>query len=142
MAILDVSKTCVYDFHYNFMLKNYSLDRCKLLYTDTDSLINELKSDNVYKELTKNISSNLILAITNQIIGLMKDECFIGLPITHFIGLRSKITQHCMKSILHDIYSIKQTKIALNPFDDKRCRLKDSTNTLPWGHFSILQHAR
>ncbi|KAJ8935994.1 hypothetical protein NQ318_001666 [Aromia moschata] len=53
MSILDISKTCVYDFHYNFMLKNFSLDRCKLLYTDTDSLIYELKSDNVYEELIK-----------------------------------------------------------------------------------------
>ena len=36
----------MYDFHYNFMKKNFS---GKLLLTDTDSL----KSENVYKEFYK-----------------------------------------------------------------------------------------
>ena len=37
----------MYDFHYNFIKKNFS---AKLLFTDTDSLTYEIKSEKVYKE--------------------------------------------------------------------------------------------
>ena len=44
---LDLSKWLVYDFHCNFIKENFS---AKLLFTDTDSLAYEIKSENVYKE--------------------------------------------------------------------------------------------
>ena len=34
----------MYDFHYNFIKKNFDAE---LLFTDTDSLIDETKSENV-----------------------------------------------------------------------------------------------
>ena len=46
-TVLDLSKWKMYDFHYNFIKKN--LD-AKLLFTDTDSLTYEIKSENVYEE--------------------------------------------------------------------------------------------
>ena len=39
----------MYNFHYNIMKEHFG-DRVKLLYTDTDSLIYEIQSENVYKE--------------------------------------------------------------------------------------------
>ena len=40
----------MYDFHYNFIKKNFDAE---LLFTDTDSLTYEIKSENVYEEFLK-----------------------------------------------------------------------------------------
>ena len=40
----------MYDFHYSFIKKNFN---AKLLFTDTDSLTYEIKSENVYGEFFK-----------------------------------------------------------------------------------------
>ena len=37
----------MYDFHYNFIKKNFDAE---LLFTDTDSLTYEIKSEDVYEE--------------------------------------------------------------------------------------------
>jgi len=37
MCILDISKTCLYEFHHDYMLPMYH-EKCKVMYTDTDSL--------------------------------------------------------------------------------------------------------
>jgi hypothetical protein len=47
-------------------------------------------------------------------------------------------TQRLIRSYLHEIYSIKQIKLALSPFDDKRILREGSTDTLPYGHYSTL----
>ena len=38
MCILDISKVCLYEFHHEYMSPMYR-DKCKIMYTDTDSLI-------------------------------------------------------------------------------------------------------
>ena len=70
MAILDLSKLLMYDFHYNYMLKKYNI---KLMFTDTDSLCYEIKTDDVYKDLFQD-KKYLIIVITPRIMGsfLMK----------------------------------------------------------------------
>jgi len=45
--------------------------------------------------------------------------------------------QSCIKSKLHEVYTVSETKIALNPYDDKRYIMPNSTETLPWGHWRI-----
>ena len=49
-TVLKFSKWLMYDFHYNFINKNFSAE---LLFTDTDSLTYEIKSENVYEEFFK-----------------------------------------------------------------------------------------
>ena len=49
-TVLELSKWMMYDFHYNFIKKNFNAE---LLFNDTDSLTYEIKSKNVYEEFFK-----------------------------------------------------------------------------------------
>ena len=49
-TVLDLSKWKMCDFHYSLIKINFNAD---LLFTDTDSLIYKIKSENVYKEFLK-----------------------------------------------------------------------------------------
>ena len=92
-TVLDLSKWKMYDFHYNFIKKNFDAE---LLFTDTDSLIYEIKSKNVYEEFFKwkdlfNFSnyskdSKFFNETSKKVIGKMKDE-FGGVIVNKFIGL-------------------------------------------------------
>ena len=49
MAILDLSKTLMYNMHYNYIKKRYG-NNAQLLFTDTDSLTYDIKTQDVCKE--------------------------------------------------------------------------------------------
>ena len=92
-----MSKWRIYNFHCNFIKKNFNAE---LLFTDTDSLIYEIKSEKVYKEFFKwkdlfdfsNYSkdSNFFNETNKKVIGKMKDEVG-GVIVTEFVGLKSKM---------------------------------------------------
>ena len=54
MSILNISKTLMYDFHYNYMKVKYG-DNCKLLMTGTDSLMHEAKTKDFYKDIREDV---------------------------------------------------------------------------------------
>ena len=99
MCILDLSKTLMYGFHYNYIKKKYN-NRAKLLFTNTDSLTYEIEAEDVYKDFwnDKDIfnnsdypeSSPYYCNVNKKIIGKFKDEA-CSIPITEFIGLKSKM---------------------------------------------------
>ena len=99
MCILDLSKTLMYDFHYNYIGDKYG-DKAKLLFTDTDSLMYEIQTDDVYKDLfidkekfdnSDYPKDSPFHYMTNKkVIGKFKDEA-AGIPITEFVGLKSKM---------------------------------------------------
>ena len=99
MCILDLSKTLMYDFHYNYIKQKYG-DKAKLLFTDTDSLTYEIETEDVYKDFWNDKdkfdnsdypeSSQYFSKANKKVIGKFKDEA-AGMPIKEFIGLRSKM---------------------------------------------------
>ena len=52
VSILDFSKTLMYDFYYNRLKREYR-ERVNLLYTDTDSLLLAIYTNDVYKDIKK-----------------------------------------------------------------------------------------
>ena len=99
MCILDLCKTLMYDFHYNYIKKKYG-DRAELLFTDTDSLTYEIEAEDVYndfwndKDMFDNSdypdNSPYHCNANKKVIGKFKDEA-CGVPIVEFIGLQSKM---------------------------------------------------
>ena len=98
-CILDMSKTLIYDFHYNYIKHKYD-NKAKLLFTDTDSLTYEIETNDAYADFWKNKDkfdnsdynkeSPFYNADNKKVIGKFKDES-AGIPITEFVGLRSKM---------------------------------------------------
>lgn len=188
-SILDLSKTVMYDFFFNYIKKTFG-DAASLKYTDTDSMVLQFYVEDIYEYILKDIDkfdtsgfspdNPYNIPLTNRcVLGLMKDE-MNGRVMTHFIGLRAKmyaylmyciereckrlkgIKQSALRDITfkdyfnclfhkekkcveqnlitnkkHNVYTIKQRKLALSYDDDKRVILRDLITTVPWGFNSL-----
>jgi hypothetical protein len=107
MSILDISKTLMYDFHYNYIKPKYE-DDAKLLFTDTDSLCYEIITEDFFKDISgdvherfdtsnlgKSRPSGISTGVNKKVIGMMKLETGVK-QIEEFVGLRSKLYAYKM----------------------------------------------
>ncbi|KAE9543739.1 hypothetical protein AGLY_002135 [Aphis glycines] len=142
-AILDVSKTFMYDFHYNVMKNKYN-NKIRLLYSDTDSLIYNIRTFNFFND----IRYDLFPENHKNQPGYFKDEMG-GKVLKEFVSLRPKlyayktenndevkkakgvkkyvINQHIsikdmdfIQSNKHVVHSKAMNKLVLSGNDDKR----------------------
>ena len=184
-AILELSKIIMYRYHYQ--MKEIYGDRLKLCFTDTDSLLYEVETDDIYKDMQENldwydtsdypVDHPLHSNVNKKVLGKMKDE-MAGEPIEEFVGLRSKMysiksggvekktakgirkntirrslrhqmykdvlfeekvteaTMRAIRSVNHQLYSVKIKKLALSPFDDKRFVCDNKVDTRAHGHYA------
>ena len=107
MCILDLSKTIMFDFHYNYIKSKYG-DKAQLLFSDTDSLMCEIETEDFYKDISgdvkdrfdtsdypENHPSGIPTGINKKVLGMMKDEA-AGKIIKEFVGLRAKLYSFIM----------------------------------------------
>ena len=101
-AILDLSKTLMYNFHYRYIKNKYN-NKAELLFTDTDSLMYQIQTKDFYHDISSDVHlkfdtsdypsshpSGIPTGLNKKVIGMFKDEV-AGRQITHFIGLRPKL---------------------------------------------------
>ena len=115
-AILDLRKIIMYEFHYDYMVPKYGLEKLKLCYMDTDSRVYDIKPEDFYEDIADNVPARfdtsgycpnrpLPVGLNKKVIGLMKDELG-GKIMTEFVALRPKL------------YSYKK----LDGLEDKKCK--------------------
>ena len=103
MSILDYSKIHMYSFYYDVLKLKYD-DKIKLVYTDTDSYVIKVETDDLYEDFVE-INEHMDFSdypaehpnhdkSNKKVLGKFKDE-MNGKTITHFIGLKPKA--YCYK---------------------------------------------
>ena len=163
---------------------------CSLLYSDTDSLLYEIRGDDFYKKLADDTllkqhfdfsnypPDHFLYNTENKMVTLKFKEEMRGSAIKEFVGLKAKmysivyedkqkmsakgVCRYAQSSLNHEVYrnvlmtgslmrstnirigaqkhilrTIRNQKISLSAFDDKRFILEDGITCLPFGHFEI-----
>ena len=100
-AILDISKTYMYEFWYDYLKPKYGYN-VRLCYTDTDSSVIHIKTEDFYKGIANDVDKwfdthkydkddnrPLPIGKNKKVIGKLKDE-LDGKIIIKFVALRAK----------------------------------------------------
>ena len=105
MSILDLSKTLMFSFQYEYVKKKW--EKAEVLYSDTDSLVLKIETDDFFKDISGDVAEWFdtndyakdhpavlgglpIVKENKKKIGLMKDECG-GKIVTEWVALRPKL---------------------------------------------------
>ena len=101
MSILEISKTLMYEFCYDYIKPKYQ-DNAELYYTDTDSFITQIKTEDFYEDVadvakkwfsTSQYSESgkrpLPIGMNKKVIGLFKDKLG-GKIMIEFVAIRPK----------------------------------------------------
>ena len=107
MCILDLSKTLMYDFQYNYIKRKYG-DKAKLLLTDTDSLMYKIETEDFHNDISVDVehrfdtsdyppnhTSGIPSGFNKMVLGMFKDEANVKV-IDEFVGLRAKLSSYKM----------------------------------------------
>ena len=153
LSILEISKTLMYEFWYDYMKPKYGND-VKLCYMDTDSFVMNIKNNDFYKDIANDAESSfdtsnyevnrpLPTGKNKKVIGLMKDELG-GKIITEFVTLRPKTYSYLTDDGKED-KKAKGTKKCLIKrmikFDDyKNCLLNDKVILKSQQRFMSKKH--
>ena len=70
-AILDISKTLMYEFYYEYMKPKYG-NKVKLCYTDTDSSIMQIFTDDFYADISSDAKRLILVVIQKKATNLLK----------------------------------------------------------------------
>ena len=154
MSILDLSKSLMYDFHYNYIKTKYG-DKAKLLFTDTDSLAYEIKTKDFYKDINPDIKkwfdtsdypanhpSWIKTGLNNKVLGMFKDEAG-GKQIVKFVGLRAKLYSYKKCSMALKIKNVRgwQTMLqkgVLHSMTIESACLADRNNIEKWMSYEVI----
>ena len=138
LSILEISKLLMYEFWYDYMKPKYD-DNIKLCYMDADSFIMNIKIEDFYKDIAKDVekrfdTSNyevnrpLPTGKNKKVIGLMKDELG-GKIMTEFVTLRPKTYSYLTDDCKEDKKAKGTKKFEIKrmiKFNDyENCLLKD-----------------
>ena len=105
MSILDLSKTLMFSFQYEYVKKKW--EKAEVLYSDTDSLVLKIETDDFFADISGDVAEWFdtndyaknhpavleglpIVKENKKKIGLMKDECG-GKIVTEWVALRPKL---------------------------------------------------
>ena len=102
ICILELSKVFMYEVHYDYIKNKYG-NNSRLLFTDTDSLMYEIKTEDVYKDFSNDkemfdfsnysTKSKYYDNSNKLVVGKMKDET-AGVAIEEFVRLKPKICSY------------------------------------------------
>ena len=103
MSMLDISKTLMYEFWYDYVKAKYG-DNVKSCYPDTDGFIMHIKTEDFYEDIVNDVKEwfdisnykiDRPLLITDKVLGKIKGE--LGRKIMAELGtLRPKIYSYLM----------------------------------------------
>jgi len=104
LCILDLSKTLMYNFHYNYIRKKF--ENVKLLFSDTDSLCYNIRTEDFFEDIKADVNEffdnsdypkdhKCYNTVNKKVIGKFKDEAGCKI-IEEFVGLRSKLYSYKM----------------------------------------------
>jgi hypothetical protein len=97
-AVLNLPKHWMYGFWYNHLKRLYG-EKAQLLYTDTDSLLYKIETEDVYDDIRRQAeeydfsdqsTGHPCYSAENKVVGKFKDEC-LSRPIAEFVGLGPKM---------------------------------------------------
>ena len=134
MSVLDLSKHLMYDFYYNHIKAKY-LDRVHLLYTDTDSVIIRVQTEDIFADMAEHadlydtsnyLPDHRLFSDANQkVIGKFKDELG-GKAMKEFVGIRPKMYSYIGEESGKRAKGVKQSVLRKTISHDnyKACLLK------------------